>query len=497
LVGYRFDSYPEFSYSLRRLDFSQLGAKGVGYARHQSPLKEVIEMHTLPTTMVQALAPFAPLFSERVFRHARVLLIGAILAPGRRTVSSALRAMGLDREKRFHRYHRVLSRARWSSLEASRILLGLLLEAFVGEGPLILGLDETLERRYGKKISARGVYRDPVRSTHENFVKSSGLRWVCVMVLVEVPWASRVWALPFLSALAPSERYAAQRGRRHKKITEWAWQLLLVVRRWYPQREIVAVADRAYASLKLLESCRKLTNPITFITRLRLDAALYEPAPPRRPGQIGRPRIKGERLPNLSVVAEDPKTVWKPSKIANWYGSGQRTIEIASQTAVWYSTGLFAVPVRWVLIRDPEGRFKTQALLCTDLDADPKKIVSWFVMRWQLEVTFQEMRRHLGFETQRQWSDSAIGRTTPALLALFSLVTLLAHRRMGQAAGALRRQAAWYHKRHPTFADALALVRKELWAEEQTFCGSPAETDTIKVPRAFMEHLTDAVCYAA
>jgi len=211
--------------------------------------------------MIRALAPFAALFSERVFRHARVLLIGAILAPGARTVSSALRAMGLDREKRFHRYHRVLSRARWSSLEASRILLGLFLEAFVGEGPLILGLDEALERRYGKKISARGVYRDPVRSTHENFVKSSGLRWVCVMLLVEVPWASRVWALPFLSALAPSERYAAKRGRRHKKITEWAWQLLLVVRRWHPQREIVAVANRAYASLKLLESCRKLTTP--------------------------------------------------------------------------------------------------------------------------------------------------------------------------------------------------------------------------------------------
>jgi hypothetical protein len=455
-------------------------------------------MRTLPPKMVQALAPFAPLFSRRVFRHAQVLLIGAILAPGARTVSSALRAMGLDREKRFHRYHRVLSRARWSSLEASRILLGLLLEAFVGRGPLILGLDKTLERRYGKKISARGVYRDPVRSTHEHFVKSSGLRWVCVMLLVEVPWASRVWALPFLSALAPSERYAARRGRRHKKITEWAWQLLLVVRRWYPQREIVAVADRAYASLKLLESCRKLRNPITFITRLRLDAALYEPAPPRRPHQIGRPRIKGERLPNLSVVAQDPKTVWKPTTIANWYGSEDRTVEIASATAVWYSTGLFAVPVRWVLIRDPEGEFKTQALLCTDLDADPKKIVSWFVMRWQLEVTFQEMRRHLGFETQRQWSDMAIRRTTPALFGLFSLVALLAHQRIRQAAGVFRRQAAWYRKRHPTFADALALVRKELWAqEEQTFYGSPLEADTIKVPRVFMERLTDAVCYAA
>jgi hypothetical protein len=276
-----------------------------------------------------------------------VLLVGAILAPGARTVGSALRAMGLDREKRFHRYHRVLSRARWSSREVARVLLGLLVETFVPEGcPLILGIDETLERRYGKRIAARGVYRDPVRSTHETFVKSSGLRWVCAMLLVEVPWASRVWALPFLSALAPSERYAARRGKRHKKITEWAWQLLLQVRRWYPQREIVAVADRAYASLKLLHQCRKLSNPITFITRLRLDAALYEPAPPRHPGQIGRPRLKGERLPNLSVVAEGPKTVWKPITIANWYGSGERMVEIASETAVWYSTGLFAVPVR-------------------------------------------------------------------------------------------------------------------------------------------------------
>ena len=454
-------------------------------------------MRTLPPKMVQVLAPFAPLFSKRIWQHAQLLLVGAILAPGRRTVSSALRAMGLDQEKRFHRYHRVLSRASWSSREAGRVLLGLLVEAFVPEGdPLVVGIDETLERRWGKKISARGVYRDPVRSTHETFVKSSGLRWVCAMLLVEIPWASRVWALPFLSALAPSERYAAARGRRHKKMTEWAWQLLLLVRRWYPQREIVAVADRAYASLKLLDRCRKLSDPITFVTRLRLDAALYEPAPPRRPGQIGRPRLKGERLPNLSEVTDDPTTVWKPTKIANWYGSGERLVEIASETAVWYSTGLFAAPVRWVLIRDPEGGFKTQALLCTDLRADPQKIVSWFVMRWQLEVTFQEMRRHLGFESQRQWSDMAIQRTTPALLGLFSLVTLFAHRRMVQAAGALR-QAAWYHKKLPTFADALALGRKELWAQEQTFCGLPAETDTIKVPRAFMERLTDAVCYAA
>jgi hypothetical protein len=315
------------------------------------------------------------------------------------------------------------------------------------------------------------------------------------MLLVEIPWATRVWALPFLSALAPSERYAAKRGKRHKKITEWAWQLLLLVRRWYPEREIVAVADRAYASLKLLESCRKLSNPITFISRLRLDAALYEPAPPRRPHQIGRPRLKGERLPNLSEVAQDRATVWKPTTIASWYGSGERMVEIASETAVWYSTGLFAVPLRWVVVRDPKAEFKTQALLCTDLGADPEEILRWFVMRWQLEVTFQEMRRHLGFETQRQCSDLAIRRTTPALLGLFSLVTLFAHQRTTPTTETVRR-VAWYRKAHPTFSDALALVRKELWASA-TFCGSPAHSDTVKVPRALVERLTDAVCYAA
>ena len=359
-----------------------------------------------------------------------------------------------------------------------------------------MGVDETLERRRGKKITAKGIYRDPVRSSREHFVKTSALRWVCVVLLAEVPWASRVWALPFLSALAPSERYAKDQGQRHKPLTEWAFQLLLLVRRWYPEREIVAVADSTYASLKLLERCRKLRNPITFITRLRLDAALYEPAPPRYPGQMGRPRLKGKRLPNLSIVAEDPTTVWTPITVASWYGSAQRTVEIVSDSAIWYSTGLPAVPLRWVLIRDPQGEFKTQALLCTDLATKPEQIISWFVRRWQMEATFQEVRQRLGFETQRQWSEKAIRRTAPALLGLFSLVTLFAHRQMAQEGSRTIRRAAWYDKSRPTFTDALALVRKELWAQE-TFCGSPRQDETVKVPRAFVERLTDAVCYAA
>jgi hypothetical protein len=448
--------------------------------------------------MIQMLAPFAPLLSGRVWRHVQVLLAGTILAPGKRTVSSALRAMGLEGEKRFHRYHRVLNRASWSSQGASRVLLRLLAETFVPNGPLVLGVDETLERRRGKRIAAKGIYRDPVRSSHTHFVKTSALRWVCVMLLAPIPWAKRVWALPFLSILAYSERYATERSKRHKTLTQWAAQLLFLVRCWYPEREIVAVADGTYASLKLLDRCRRLSNPITFVTRLRLDAALYEPALPRRPGQMGRPRLKGERLPNLSVVIEDPTTLWTPITVSNWYGSTERTVETISETAVWHSTGLPAVPLRWVLVRDPEEEFDTQALLCTDLDADPERIVSWFVRRWQMEATFQEARQRLGFETQRHWSEMAIRRrTAPALLALFSLVALFAHQRMARGSGIVRR-TAWYDKKHPTFSDALALVRRELWGQEEaTFCGSPRDTDTVKVPRALMERLTDAVCYAA
>jgi hypothetical protein len=184
-----------------------------------------------------------------------------------------------------------------------------------------------------------------------------------------------------------------------------------------------------------------------------------------------------------------------PITVAHWYGSKKRTVEVVSGTAVWHSTGLPAVPLRWVLIRDPKEEFTTQALLCTDLCAQPGQIISWFVRRWQMEATFQEVRQRLGFETQRHWSERAIRRTAPALLGLFSLVTLFAHRQTARST-ATARQAAWYDKPYPTFSDALALVRKELWMQE-TFCGSPPQEDTVKVPRQLVERLTDAVCYAA
>ncbi len=351
-------------------------------------------MLTLPAKYITILTTFAPVFSKRVWLQVQVLLLGAILAPGQHTVTAILRIMGLSAEKHFQNFHRVLNRAIWSSRETSRLLLQLLVSAFAVFGPVVLGLDDTIERRRGAKIKAKGIYRDPVRSSHSHFVKASGLRWLSLMLLAPIPWAKKVWALPFLTVLAPSERYYEKRKRAHKKLTDWARQVLLQARRWLPGRKLVVVMDGGYAAIDFLAQVAKLAHPITLIARFRLDSALYTPAPEHRSGKKGRPRKKGQRLPTLKQVLKDTQTAWKKAVIPNWYGEGKREVEITSATAVWYHNGMSPLPIRWVLIRDPKGKFKSQALLCTDLNEDPEQILKWFVMRWQLEVTFHEVRDH-------------------------------------------------------------------------------------------------------
>lgn len=450
-------------------------------------------MLTLPSELMSLIVAFAPLFSKPVWRHVQVLLIGAILAPGKRTVTSALRVCGLSHARHFQTYHRVLSRACWSSRTASRSLLSLLVSAFASEGALVFAIDDTIERRRGARIKAKGIYRDPVRSSHSHFVKASGLRWLSLMLTTRVVWAERVWALPVLTCLCPSERYYEGHQRAPKKLTEWARQMILQVKRWMPEREVVIVADSSFAALELLAAVRR---EVTMITRLRMDAALSDPAPVRRPRQNGRPRLKGARLPTLATVPKSERTVWTRHMVTGWSGGTARVVEVASGVAVWYHTGLPPVPVRWVLVRDPLEEFKPQALLSTNLESDPVEMLEWFVRRWQVEVTFEEARAHLGMETQRQWSDKAIARTTPAVPALFSIVTLLAHHQYCEKQPLFVRQAAWYVKRLPTFSDALASVRQQLW-REVGFHTSRAEADSVKVDRALLERLTDALCYAA
>lgn len=414
------------------------------------------------------------------------------MTPGQRTVAAVLRIMGLSSDEHFQNYHRVLNRAVWSSLELSRLLLGMLIKTFAAHGPVVMGLDDTIERRRGAKIKAKGIYRDPVRSSHSHYVKASGLRWLSLMLLVPIPWAKRVWALPFLTALAPSERYYQKHTRSHKKLTVWARQMLLQVRRWLPKRRLVIVTDASFAAIDLLYRMTQLPIPLCMISRFRLDSALYKPVPART-GKKGRPRKKGTRLPTLAQVLMEAKTQWKQVVIPNWYGEGRRTVEMVSSTAVWYHNGMPPLPIRWVLIRDPKGVFKSQALLCTDVAVKPEQILKWFMMRWQVEVTFHEVRTHLGVETQRQWADWAIARTTPSLLGLFSLVTLLAHQNVRRGKLPVRR-AAWYNKPMPTFSDALALVRQQFW-QHLYFESSQVHKDMQLIPTVVLESLRNAVCY--
>ena len=452
-------------------------------------------MLTLPAVFIDLLAPFMPRFHAKTWGNAQLLLVGAVLSPGKRTVTAALRVLGLAQESGFAKYHHVLNRALWSPLELSKLLLFLLLRHLdAGQGPLVFGIDETLERRWGRRISARGIYRDAVRSSDSHLVKASGLRWVSLMWLAFIPWAQRVWALPVLTALAPSTRYYQRQGRRPKKLTDWARQIILQLRRWLPHRTLVVVGDSSYTVLELLHFCQSLTHPVTFVTRLRLDAALYEPATPRQPGQRGRPRLKGARLPTLQQRLQCPDTPWT-RVIVPWYDGTQRLLEIISHTAVWYHSGLPPVPLRWVLIRDPLGEFRPQALLGTDLEVTAPQIIAWFVLRWRLEVTFQEGRAHLGIETQRQWSDLAIARTTPILFGLFSWVTLAAQ--VLKAGNTIPfRAAAWYPKPLPTFSDAIALVRQRLWYPSDSFPMSPSPQHMVKIPRVLLSRLVDTACYA-
>jgi hypothetical protein len=448
-------------------------------------------MPPLPEAIILVLAPFAPLFSNRVWRHAQLLLLGAILTPGARTVTAALRAMGLATEHRFTNYHRVLNRATWSALQGSRILLGLLVALLVPPGAtIVLGADDTVERRSGRKITAKGCYRDAVHSSHKHVIRCFGLKWVVMMLLVPVPWARRVWALPFLTALCRPAK--TSQPRRHKTSIDWVRQMMKQVRRWLPDRRLVLVVDGGFTAVALALTC--VTHHVTMVSRLRWDAALYHPPAPQPQGKRGPKPLKGKRQRRLQGWAERSDTPWETVEV-DWYRGERKQLWVFSRTALWYTPRLPPVEIRYVLVADPEGKLRMEAFFCTDLEAAPVEILQWVVMRWAVEVTFAEARAHLGMETQRQWSEQAIARATPVLLALFSLVTVLALRlsHNGQIPVPV---TAWYHKAEPTFSDCLALVRRHLWRARYLVNSTP-EAESMQFPPGVLDLLLNGLPLAA
>jgi hypothetical protein len=448
-------------------------------------------MPPVPEAIILVLAAFAPLFSERVWGHAQVLFLGAMLTPGPRTVTAALRVMGLAMERHVTNYHRVLNRATWSALRGSQILLGLLITFLVPSGAtVVFGADDTVERRSGRKISAKGCYRDAVRSSQQQVIHCFGLKWVSMMLLVPVPWSRRVWALPFLTALCwPT---AQGKRRRHKTSVDWVRQMMKQARRWLPGRRLVLAVDGGFAAVSLALACVK--NNVVMVSRLRWDAALYHPPGAQPPGKRGPKPLKGKRQRSLQGWVERSDTPWETVEV-DWYKGERKTLWVFSRTALWYTPRQPPVAIRYILVADPAGKLRMAAFFCTDLEATPVEILPWVVMRWSVEVTFEEARAHLGFETQRQWSEKAITRTTPVLLGLFSLVTLLA-RRLSQSMPIPVSTTAWYHKVEPTFADCLALVRQHLWRARYLVKSTP-EAQCMQFPREVLDLLSHGVPLAA
>ena len=432
-------------------------------------------MLQIPSGFQDTISNFSIVFRKDVWGKAQILLLGAIICPGSRTVCNLLRSVGLRWEKNFPKFHRFLSCDKWSSKKLSEVLLNLLVSAFIKEGEaLVFGIDDTIERRWGRKISKRGIYRDPVRSSKSHFVKCSGLRWLSLMLLSPLPWLEKgiYWALPVLTVLCPSERYYTKKGKSVKKLTTWAVQIMSWLSRRCSamNRPVFLTGDGSFATLELFLHAQRLK--IGMIARMKMNARLFDLPPKNYPkNKRGPIPPVGERIQSMSNRLIDKNTAWKSVTFSEWYGNRDKKMLLTSGIAIWRKSNELLVKIKWVLLKDPDDKLEPVLLACTDFEIEDKDIVRFFVRRWRVEVTFAEVRRHLGVETQRQWSDLAIDRTTPCLMALFSIICLFGQK-LNVFQKIMPNRAAWYKKNAVTFSDVLAAVRLEIFQSEKLFISS-------------------------
>jgi hypothetical protein len=425
-------------------------------------------MPSLSSHILPVLLPFATLFSSSAWKNALILILGAIICRGQRTVCAALKMMGLGSDGSFAKYHHILNRVSWSPLKGSRILLNMLLK-LVGNGPLVIFVDETLERRRGPKIKAKGYYRDAVRSSKSITVKSSGLKWLVMSVCWKFGFSSRSFALPFMTVLQPSARSNKNANRRHKTTVDWTRQMLKLIVRWIGSVvSIIVVGDGGFACGALVWQCHKLR--ITLISRLKINARLYEFAPLEEGKRKGRKKTKGDRLFSFNEMVGMKDLGWNEAVIT-CYGSKSKRVRYIYDTHLWGVDGSQPVPIKWVLMVDPEGELEPLPLMSTDFLMPAERIIELYIKRWNLEVTFREVREHLGVETQRQWSDKAIARTTPVLMGLYTIICLIANR-IHESHQIKVEQTAWYEKKDAAFSDLIRTVRRVIW-EDNLICRKP------------------------
>jgi hypothetical protein len=450
-------------------------------------------MFCLPSAAEPLINRFSIAFTPRTFQRMLVLGVGAILSLGRQTVTRMLWTARSLTDGHFSDYHRVFSRARWSMWTLGKVLAAMVLELVPADELVVCPVDDTTPQHKGKCVYGKGKHRDNCRSTRSHTVWVFGHKWVVLCVNVKFAFATRPWALPVLAALYRPKQLNQKENRRHKTPIDLARQLIAVLMHWFPQRKFILLGDGGYASHELARFAHRHRRRLTLISLCHPRCNLYDPPPPRQPGTNGRPRIKGAKLPAPKLVVAQSKH--RTPGIVGWYGGKSRHIEFVSDTGHWYKIGRGLVPIRWVFVHDTDGTHEDRYFYSTDPSMKPQQIVTLYTGRWSIEVTFQEVRQHLGFATPRNWKRNSVLRTAPLLLGLFSLVCLIYHRHT-RGRGATPAQTPWYSKREVSFADAIASIRRRLW--QQTVFQGPIEHEILKkLPTKLRETLLDQLSRAA
>jgi hypothetical protein len=429
-----------------------------------------LQMSDLPSSIISVLSIFLPLFSKPTYQKFLFLFHSHILCNGRRTVTALIKRMGLRNIKNYSKYHDFFRINKWSNLKGSKILFITLISLIPKNAAINIAIDTTMERRKGPKIQSLNIQRDAVRSTKKRKVLVPGLLWLVCTVQIKLPWSDKVWALPFLSILLPpkvplssskNRKDIKTKIRKHKTLNDWTCQVVKLIRRWAGNsRRITIIGDSAFATYNLANTC--CDNNVSLVSRMRIDARIFEfPVANKK----GRKNLVGKRMSLFSVMLKDASLIWEKDKII-WYNNEIRTIEYITGTSLWYAYGNRPVPIMWILIRDPKGNLEPVVLFTTNLESQSKEIITEFINRWPIETTFEEVRRHLGMETQRQWSDKAIERETPCILASFSIINLIALELQKINDDTIHVQvSSWYKKKHVTFSDVLAYVRRHILEE--------------------------------
>ena len=416
-------------------------------------------------------ASAAPSLTAPTLANLGVLLRGAILAPGPRTVTGCLLAAWPWVSKQWSAYANVLRRARVPLQPLSRWLFGLIVQLMPKDRVIELAVDETLVRRWGPRVVGVGMHRDAVRSSHGRLDVSPGHKWVVLSVVVQLPYVHRALALPVASALYTTRKHATRNRTerlylRHRTLSELTELLVRMVVRWAPDRRFHLMGDGSYGTHDLADAFNPLSNRrslrrVMLVSRFKMDAALYAP-PPVYTGR-GRPRVKGRKLRSPGEVAADRRTRWTRMDVA-WYGATRKDIEVCSGTGLWYRCGSRPTEVRWVVVRDPKGKRADEVFFTTAPTMTAQEVVESFVRRWGLETTFQETRRHLGLETLRNRCSTAVRRSVPLLLATYSLVVVWFAKHV-QCPSEHKQHTPWYTKPSIAFSDMFAAARQDVLSE--------------------------------